>query len=306
MTEHKPEHQPKHEEPATVAPIAEAVPTPETTPQPTDNKVSKVKLGFLYVLIGGVVISALISVVAILVGEFNSVIQKALLTTFSFVIHSLIVLSIVLSDKENLIGKSLIPTTILGAVIANMLTSVLGIWEILPDDGAMRAFFIYVLLIGSAFLITGAGKLRLAHKATSISTTVTVWLLITWTLSLIPWVAAPEAEWLNASDLYYRIIGALSILAATALSLSVIFNRIAVSQKPELAQQASEKSIEGPLLGVVISVGVIASLFWMFGLFAFIATATTYNSRQQYEQQQREFREEREQLREDRRVRLED
>lgn len=254
----------------------------ENNPDQTDNKkelsskFSKIRLALLYVLIGGLVVSALISVAAILIGEFNSSIVKALATTFVFVAHSLVVLGIVSADTRNQIGKSLVSSTILAATIANLFTMTLGIWDLWWDGSSWKAFLIYNLIIGSAFLIAGTLKLRLKHLATSITAWVTTGFIINLAMLLAPWIAAPEATWI--SDFYFRLIGAVAILASTALILLVIFNRIALSQKPELSKtRPSGNKLSAGLLAINITVGVLVSVFWVYGLAYFLVKATNYN-----------------------------
>jgi len=241
--------------------------------QVIEQKMGKLKVAFLYILIGGLVISALISVVAILIGEFNEAVLKALLTTFIFVTHSLLVIAIVSADRNNRLGKDIISTAILAAVIANMFTSTLGTWEIWAADASWKAFLVYMLVIGAAFIVTASLKLRLgAHKATNYLVYATAGLIVLLTALLVPWIVAPEADWINS--FYYRVIGAVTILAATALSVSVIINRIAASQKPELTKRTSAP-LPGGMLAVYVTIGTVVGMFWFYGLFAFIAKATT-------------------------------
>lgn len=247
----------------------------------TNNKVqsskfSKIRLALLYILIGGLVVSALISVAAILIGEFNSSIIKALATTFVFVAHSLVVIGIVSADSRNQIGKSLVSSTMLAATIANLFTMTLGIWDLWWDGSSWKAFLIYNLIIGSAFLIAGTLKLRLKHLATSITAWTTTALIINLALLLGPWIAAPDASWI--SDFYFRLIGAIAILASTSLILLVIFNRIALSQKPELSQtRPAVSKLSTGLLAINIVVGILVAIFWVYGLAYFLVKATNYN-----------------------------
>lgn len=251
------------------------VQTPEVK-KPIDPKFSKIKLAFLYVLIGGLIVSALISVIAILIGQFNEVVVKALLTTFIFVTHSLIILAFVSADRNNALGRTIFPTTIFVAIVANMFTTTLGTWGVWDNDISWRAFLLYMLAIGAAFIATGALKLRVAHKTTNIAVYATVLFIALLTVVLIPWVFAPHVEWLGS--FYYRVIGAITILGATTLSLSVIFNRIAVSQKPELAKHTQVKeSLPGGMLAIYIVVGIIVAYAWLYGLVTLIASAATVN-----------------------------
>ncbi|MFY9227958.1 MAG: hypothetical protein WAO28_01360 [Candidatus Microsaccharimonas sp.] len=237
-------------------------------------KFGKLRLAFLYILIGGLAISALISVIAILIGEFNQAVVKALLTTFIFVTHSLLVLAIVSSDKHNQLGKSLIPTTILGAVIANMLTSTLGTWELWLNNLSWKSFLFYMLVIGVVFLITVILKLRLAHKATNTLVYVTVGLLVLMTTILTPWVFAPDAAFIG--DFYFRLIGAVTILSATALSIAAIVNRIAVAQNRKLVgSDPKSLPITGGTLAINIVVGIMVAIFWSYGLTVLLTQALT-------------------------------
>ncbi|HEY8885980.1 MAG TPA: hypothetical protein VIM31_00565 [Candidatus Microsaccharimonas sp.] len=241
-----------------------------------DPKLGKIKVAFLYVLIGGLIVSALISVVAILIGQFNEVVVKALLTTFIFVTHSLLILAFVSADRHNTLGKNIFPTTIFIAIVANMFTTTLGTWGVWDNDISWRAFLLYTLAIGSAFIATGVLRLRVAHRNTNIAVYATVFFLALLTAILVPWVLSTDASWLGS--FYYRVIGAITILGATTVSLSVIFNRIAVSQNPALVKKPQARvDIPGGLLAIYIVIGTVVGFAWMFGLSAILVSASSVN-----------------------------
>jgi hypothetical protein len=127
-------------------------------------------------------------------------------------------------------------------------------------------------VIGSAFVTTGALKLRIAHRNTNLAVYATAIFIALLTVILIPWVLSTTASELGS--FYYRLIGAITILAATSLSLSVIFNRIAISQHPEL-HKSNQPKIELPsgMLAIYIVIGTIVGLAWFVGLFALIGSA---------------------------------
>ena len=239
-----------------------------------DPKLSKLKIAFLYILIGGLVVSALISIVAVLIGQFNEVVLKALLTTFIFMSHSLLIIALISADRYNTIGKALFPTTIFVTIIANMLTTTLGTWGVWDNDVSWRAFLLYMLVIGSAFIVTAALRLRTSNRNTNIAAYATVSCITLLTIILIPWVFTHTPA--DLGSFYYRLIGALTILAATALSLSFIFNKIAVSQHPELIEiRQTRVSLPGGMLAIYIVIGVIAAYAWSFGLLALIGSAAS-------------------------------
>lgn len=251
---------------------------------PMDNeqksKYTKLKLAFLYVLIGGLVISALISVSAILIGEFNAVIQKALLTTFVLVTHSLLALAIVSADSRNILGKSIIATTIMAAVIANMFTTTFGIWQIWGDGASVNAFHLYMLAIGTAFVVAGVLKLHLAHQVTRILTNVSAGLVGFFSLLVVPWIVIDDTAALDA--FYFRAIAAAGILTATALVVTAIVNRIAAGQHASLRHAKPSEHIPGGMLAIYINVGVLVALFWLFGFANLVVDATQINDPDSY------------------------
>lgn len=263
---------------AALQPVAE-VPQPATV---DSEKVSKIKRAFLYVLVGGLGLSALISIGAILVGEFNSVVAKALFTTLIFVSHSLIVLSIVLADRNNLIGKAIVPTVILGSIIANMLTASLGIWGIWDNVYSGRAILLYALFIGASFLYVWVRQLRIANTVTTIATNATIIVIAALTLLIGTLTIAPEF-FVVQDPFFYRVISALTILGFTTLSIAAIFNRLALTQNPELAATApKEPKLTSGLLAIVITVGSIVGLIWFIGLIAVISAGVNAENRSRY------------------------
>ncbi len=275
MTEHSHQTKPAETTPAVAAPAA----------SPAKSRTGRLKFAFLYVLVAGLVISALISVVAILIGEFNSIVQKAIFTTVNLVFHSIIVLLIVLADDKNQLGKSIIPTTLVATIIASMLTSSMGIWGLLGENNiAGRLFNVYALLVGAAFLVEGVLRLRLQKQIMHVLAYVSIALVSLLVLLFIPWILFFDASWVN--DLYYRLIGAAAILAVTSVVITAIMNRISIAQKPELSATKPVMPVySGAMRGVTIAIGVIVAFIWFFGLVSFVYQASTYNERQHYQEQ---------------------
>lgn len=252
-----------------------AHPVAPTATEENKSKLGKLKLAFLYVLIGGLVISALISVVAILIGEFNDIVQKAIATTVSLVVHSSIVLLVILADRTNQLGKSIVPTTFVVTVIASMITSALGLWGVWGDDLSWRMVNVYALAIGIAFIIDGLMRLRLKTQLMQVLPYVTIGLFALLGLVLIPWILFFDATWVT--DVYYRIIGATAILAVTSLVVTAIVNRISVAQKPELAKtKTTIPAYTSGMMAIIITVGVFTAFFWLYGFGAFVAGAASY------------------------------
>lgn len=249
-------------------------PVDETPKQEVNkSKFNELKLAFLYVLIGGLVIAALISISAILIGEFNSVIQKALSTTFVLVTHSLLALAIVSADTRNTLGKSVIATTILVSVVANMFTTTFGIWQIWGDGASLNAFHLYMLAIGTAFAVAAALSLRIAHQATRLLASASAGLMVLFSLLVVPWIVIDDSSSFDA--FYFRAIAAAGILTATVFVITAIVNRIAIGQNAALEIKTAEK-IPGAMLAIYISIGVIVAFFWLFGFAAIVGDAANW------------------------------
>lgn len=264
-------------------PITPSVDTKEiTTTEP--NRIGKLKLAFLYVLIGGLVTAALVAIISLLIGEFNSGIQKSLATIFVFFSHSLLILALLWADRNNEVGRSVLPTTIFALTLANMITSTLSTWEIISAETAWRAVGLYFLIIGAVFIISGLLKLRIKHQATQVGLFISIASISALIVALSPWVLDVVPEF---NSLYFRIIAALSILASTAFIITVILRGIALSRNKELKATGPVSSpIPGGLLAIYITVGTIAAMVWSTGFVGFLVSAvesgrpayTPYNS----------------------------
>jgi len=246
--------------------------------QEDNGKMSKLKLAFLYTLIGGLVASAIVAIASILIGEFTEASQKALGTVFVFVTHSLFILGLIWADTKNHIGRRIVPTTILGVSFANIVTSTLGTWEVIEGETAWRAFLFYTLLIGSAFIISGINRLIIAHRQTRILLQSTAGLIAGWSLALAPWVFDVVERF---HPLYFRIISAIVILMTTTFLVAVIMRSIALAKSKSLRIKTDKSdSAPGGLLAYYITIGVIASFVWFVGMFVYIADAV--NDTQHY------------------------
>lgn len=256
---------PSSNEPVTPAETAPATPAPDTTGV---NRLTKLKTAFLYVLIAGLAAAAITSVAALLIGQFNSSIAKALLTITIFFTHSLVILAILWADRYNQVGKLILPTTIVALVFANIISTTLGTWEIISTETAWRIFGFYFLILGAAFIITGLLRLRLAHQGTQVALYASAGLIVATIISLAPWVLQVVDKF---DPLYFRIVGALSILATTSFLISLVIYGIAIGRNESLKLTIPKvHPIPGGFLAIYITAGVITAIVWSAGLTAFL------------------------------------
>lgn len=251
-------------------PVKEEVATPVATPatKASPNRLGRLKTAFMYVLIAGLAAAAITSIIALLVGQFTSGIAKSLLTILIFFSHSLLILAILWADKFNQVGKLVLPTTITALVFFNMISTTLGTWEIISTETAWRAFSMYFLILGAAFIVVGLLRLRLQQQATQIAIYSSIGLIAITVIALTPWVLNVVD---NFDELYYRIIAALAILATTTLLIGIVIRAIALGRDETLKLTAPAKTPTPPgLLAIYITVGSLAAIVWCIGLTAFL------------------------------------
>lgn len=250
---------------------------PNTAPS-TSPRLTKLKTAFLYVLIGGLAASAIISVIALLMGHFSSALLKALLTIFIFFTHALFILAILWADRYNQVGKLLLPTAIIILAFSNLISTTLGTWDVISGETAWRALGFYFLIIGAVFVVTGILKLRIVHQVTQIALYSTIGLIAATVVSLAPWVLQVVTLF---DPLYFRVVAALSILATAAFLIGLILRGIALGHSPELKATApAPQPTPGGLLAIYIVVGTITAFVWFVGFGAFIISgvnASTYH-----------------------------
>lgn len=236
----------------------------------TAERMSRLKAAFLYILIGGLALATIVSVMALLIGEFNTAIVKSLLTIFIFFSHGLLILALLWSDRYNQVGKLVLPTSILVLTFANMITTTLGTWDVINDEVAFRAFSFYVLILGAAYMITGILRLRLSHQSTQIALFSSLGLTIATVLALGPWVL-DIFDYLDPA--YYRIVAALSILATASFLIGLVFRGIALGHNPALkSSEPAKNPTSNGMKSIYISVGVITAMFWLTGFTSFVSS----------------------------------
>lgn len=219
---------------------------------------------FLYTLVGGLIISALISVVAVLIGEFNSTVSHALGTTVSMVIHTLVALLLIsINTKSEKQNGSLLINTLIFITVASFITSILSIWDIITGQIVGDLYIIYFYTFCASLwarLLLRIGE-NLLDKTTHIvgrtATGLTAFLYVL----LIPSTLTHYPDTLP--DLYYRTMAATAILLATASVLTTVFHRIYIFKHPEVKSLPSVKSGWDIVLAIIVFFVGVPFIFGM-------------------------------------------
>lgn len=223
---------------------------------PTKQK-SIFKKYLLYVLIGGIAVTALIAISAIIIGEWSDAIGKAILLTTSSWIHCLIALAVISflpNDSKKNNYQSIFIYTVFGITIASFLTTVLNIFEVIPKyvdiscpscyyAAPIRYTFItrnlyfwYFGVVLASLIIT----VILSRSAKKDQNTQTLAYTSAASIVLLMIMFFPPifSFYIELPDIYFRLILVVAIIASTAAILSVVFGHLYRVQHPELAPKA--------------------------------------------------------------------
>lgn len=252
-------------------------PTPPAEKSTQTPKRGQFRKYFLYVLIGGVVISAIISIVAILIGEVNDYISRALLTTLSMVVHAMIALAFMsVTTKQRTTGQELVINTLFGITIASFFTSTLGIWRVVAGDTVLDFYQLYFYAIIAVFIVQMLLSVNTIDKITNRLMQTSVGLVVLLWLYLIPSVfdnSYPKS-W---PEIYYRGIAAIGIALGTVLILVTIFHRLYLTKHPEAKAVAGPKAGGMPVWLIVllcvicapVVLGYLSVILGLLGAFVF-------------------------------------
>ena len=251
--------------------IKDAIEKDVATTAPVSRSASLNKY-FLYTLVAGLIISALISIVAVLVGEFNSTMARALGTTGSMVGHTLFALMIVSASSKRSKAGGLILNALLAITIASFITSLLAIWDIVTGRVVSDLYLVYFYTFSAVLwiqLLLKVGENAL-DKATHITSFVGIGLTTLLYALLVPTVFIHYPD--RAAEFHLRALAASAIALATASVLAIVFHRIHLFKHPEDKALSSTKTRWDIIMAVVV---LFLGLPLIFG---FIAAISSYNS----------------------------
>lgn len=190
---------------------------------------SKLKKVFLYTLIGSLIVSALVAVVTVLVGDFNKVTARVLFTLVMVIVHSLLSLGFSwnIQRKQLLRRFNLFSNTIFFLLVLSFLTSIFGIWKIISPSvvaDVYQTYFIVAFAALHADVLTKALKkqryLDYIIQANYIFMAVVIALLQIFIYG-------------DPGELLMRILAACGIIDGTLTLLVIIFYRLYIAKHPQ-------------------------------------------------------------------------
>jgi hypothetical protein len=189
---------------------------------------------FLFNLIGSLVISALVAVVTVLIGDFNEITARVLFTLGMVIIHSLISLVFIWdNDRQNTFERLAFFINVLFLlIVVSFITSIFGIWKIIPAETVWNLYQTYFVL--------GFASLHgdILSKALKKENYMDIIIYINYVfMAIVILMLQPVIFIDNASkvlgEMFFRILGAVGIIDGTLSVLTIIFYKLYMHKHPE-------------------------------------------------------------------------
>jgi len=252
-------------------PISIAPPVAESVQNTANEDWTRNRKYFLYIMIGGVIVSALISIVAILVGRFDDTIGRALWTTLLTVIHASLILSFLsMTARRRAASDELIINTLYALTIASYFTSILSVWRVLSGRVTGDFYQLYFYTLIAAFALWIVMRIQVLDSATERLRQALLGTLVLLWAYLIPSVF--DDNYVKVlPGIYYRGIAAIIVLLGTIAMLMTIFHRIYVVRHPELRQVSMRSRNHLPVWVIVlICLASLPMLGWVISIIALL------------------------------------
>jgi hypothetical protein len=231
---------------------------------------AKLKKYLLFVLIGCLVISSIVAVVTVLVGEFNEITAKTFYTLLTAFAHALVGLLFIWDEEraKKYNPLSFLVNTLFFIVVISFITSVFGIWDIISHETVSKMFITYAIAIFAALhsdiLSKATGKENLIDNIVYANY---IFIALVF-LMLQPIVHMHNPE-LVLGQFYYRVLAACAIIDGTLSVLTIIFHKLYMHKHPELRGTNPEKTVSGWTIFFII----IFSFWFIPFLFSLIISA---------------------------------
>ena len=202
---------------------------------------------FFFNLIGALIISALVAVITILIGIFNEITARVLFTLLMVMIHSLISLAFIWDDeKQNTFDRlSFFTNMLFLIIIVSFITSIFGVWEIIPAEIVWNLYQTY-FLIGFASLHSDILSKALNKEGYLDAIVYVNYVLIgIVVLMLLPLIYLDNA-FRTLGEVYYRFLGAAGIIDGTLSILAIIFYKLHMQKHPRVENPLSSGGADAP------------------------------------------------------------
>lgn len=229
-----------------------------------------IKRMFFLTLIACVGAAAVVSVIAILIGDFGSTVWKTIGVIASMAVHVFLILGYTsaLFRQEEKTGKSpftITNVTLFSLLIASFIITILTIWDVISGDMAVRSY-------GAMFIALIAGihsdvlySLRKYSKALNAVIAINFVFIIAVALMLMVAIIGAGEGWslLGKDAFYWRLLGAAGVIDASLTVISAIMVKMWQQNNPELVAQRGGGTVSiGPVVVKSLIALVLLVVLW--------------------------------------------
>lgn len=193
------------------------------------------KKSAIQIMLASLIGAAGIAVFAVLIGEFNDVLGKALLTLFLVTLHALLSLAYIdHSSKRTSQTLTFFSNTIFVLLVLSFITSVFGVWGLFPGEMVGRLYGTYFVIAFAA--LHGEMLYGVTGKTSGVDKIVyTNYIFMALVIGLLLPIIWVDSEYFG--DFYYRGLAAAGIVDATLTIVAVILHKLYLQKHPEETSQ---------------------------------------------------------------------
>ncbi|MCB9359191.1 hypothetical protein H6503_04630 [Candidatus Woesearchaeota archaeon] len=197
---------------------------------------------FIYILIGSLIVAALVAVVSVLIGEFNQIAGKVIITLGLVIIHSLVSLLFIWDDERQgtFSRLSFFINVIFILIILSFLTSIFGVWNLISEGivgNLYQSYFILAFASLHADILSKALKLK---NHIDIVIYINYIFMVFVVAMFMPVIFIDNAVSV-LGEMYFRILGAAGIIDGTLSILVIIFYKLFMQKHPKIQAEYAKK-----------------------------------------------------------------
>lgn len=234
------------------------------------DKLRLIKRIFFLTLIGCVGAAAVVSVIAILIGDFNATVGKTIAVIVSMAVHVFIILGYtsVLFKQEDKTGKSaftITNVTLFSLLVASFIITILTIWDVISADMAMRSYgAMFVVMVASVHSDVLYNLRNFSKALNAVIASNFVFIVLVAAMLVVAIIGAGEGWALLGKDAFFwRLLGAAGVIDASLTVVSAIMLKMWQQAHPELVTESGGGTVNlGPVAVKSLVALIILVVFW--------------------------------------------
>lgn len=195
---------------------------------------ARLKNLFLKIMIGCLIAAGGIAVVTVLTGSFNEIFGKSLITILLIALHALVSFGYIdINQKKDPTNDlSFFHNTTFILIILSFITSIFGVWGVIPGDLVARLYLTYGVLLFAVLHGETLSKMLGNDKTIDGVVHTNYIFMVVVILMLLPVIYTSDPTELG--DIYYRLLAAFGIIDAILTLVAIILNKLYLQKHPKV------------------------------------------------------------------------